>query len=342
MHVLREIIRRYLLAISLVCFFYLFVALTLTTHSQLDFPPFPPWSTVSCSHTTKASTLGSLKRIQVLLAEDPSLLNRQNKDGWSPLMYASATGQDKVVDFLLANPSIQVDLAANDKTTALMQACISGHETIMYSLLQRGANPNCVDETGVACIHKAVLFCAKPCARLLLKAGCNIDVPHPISGNTPLMEACRLDCPGCTQFLLKHGANANAKNKAGQSPLYIAQHPVKTTIVNILQMVPGTAPKRSDATLAAPPGLKPPQHQSTAPQPLTGPAIPADCRDVETLLNCLNLKRFIPLFTSQNISFDALTKMTEADLKAIGMSTFGSRRKLFSAIQFWLKQQQAS
>ena len=61
-------------------------------------------------------------------------INEKNRGGWTPLMYASYVGHDKIVDLLLEK-SADVNVAACDGGTALMWAASCGNEAVAYFLL---------------------------------------------------------------------------------------------------------------------------------------------------------------------------------------------------------------
>jgi hypothetical protein len=67
-------------------------------------------------------------------------VDKQDKDGWTALIFAATQGHEIAVDLLLkegADPNI----AANKGETALLGAVMTGKTTIVRSLLQAGANP---------------------------------------------------------------------------------------------------------------------------------------------------------------------------------------------------------
>src|SRR5262249_49371434 len=64
------------------------------------------------------------------------------------------------------------------------------------------------------------------------------------------------------------------------------------------------------------------------------PFLPAeDCRmDVTAWLRGLGLEQYIQLFRDNDIDGEILCEMTAEDLKDLGISSFGHRRRLFNAI----------
>ena len=100
-------------------------------------------------------------------------------------------------------------------------------ETIEY-LLSVGADPNAMDKSGVAPLHRAVRTRSLPAVRALLNGGSNPKTPNK-AGSTPLHLAVQTTGRGgsgsehaCRQqadiirLLLEHGASPNAKDGRGK------------------------------------------------------------------------------------------------------------------------------
>jgi ankyrin repeat protein len=119
------------------------------------------------------------------------------KGGWTALMYAARQNSMEAVSALA---DVHADLNAQTKqegTTALQIAIINIHYDLANLLLERGADPNVVDSTGMTALYSAVDMRAP--ANMLTR-----PEPH-------LHD--QLDVLGIIKSLLAHGANPNLQLK---------------------------------------------------------------------------------------------------------------------------------
>jgi ankyrin repeat protein len=119
------------------------------------------------------------------------------KGGWTALMYAARQGAMESVSALA---DVHADLNAKTKqegTTALQIAVINIHYDLANLLLERGADPNVVDASGMTALYAAVDMRAP--ANMLTR-------PEP-----KLRDS--LDALGLVKSLLAHGANPNLQLK---------------------------------------------------------------------------------------------------------------------------------
>jgi ankyrin repeat protein len=119
------------------------------------------------------------------------------KGGWTALMYAA---RQNAKDAVAALADVHADLNATTRqegTTALQIAIINIHYDLANLLLERGADANVVDSTGMTALYAAVDMRAP--ANLLTR-------PEP-----KLRDS--LDAVGLVRSLLAHGANPNLQLK---------------------------------------------------------------------------------------------------------------------------------
>ena len=97
----------------------------------------------------------------------------------------------------------------------------------LEALLSRGADPNAVDETGRAALHKLaslegnILSRSKQIeqAKILLAFGANANL-RDMEGNTPLHLAVHTFSTGLMKVLLREGADADIQNKKAETPMF--------------------------------------------------------------------------------------------------------------------------
>jgi ankyrin repeat protein len=119
------------------------------------------------------------------------------KGGWTALMYAA---RQNAMDAVAALADTHADLNATTKqegTTALQIAIINIHYDLANLLLEKGADPNVTDLSGMTALYAAVDMRAP--ANLLTR-------PEPKLRDT-------LDVVGIMKSLLAHGANPNIQLK---------------------------------------------------------------------------------------------------------------------------------
>jgi len=119
------------------------------------------------------------------------------KGGWTPLMYAA---RQNAIDAAAALADLKADLNATTKqegTTALQIAVINIHYDLANLLLEKGADPNVVDLSGMTALYATVDMRAP--ANMLTR-------PEP-----KLRD--KLDALGLVKSLLAHGADPNIQLK---------------------------------------------------------------------------------------------------------------------------------
>ncbi|XP_062500037.1 ankyrin repeat and SAM domain-containing protein 3-like [Corticium candelabrum] len=151
-------------------------------------------------------------------------INEKNRGGWTPLMYASYVGHDKIVDLLLEK-SADVNVAACDGGTALMWAASCGNEAVAYFLLLHGSEINKKDNEGHTALFHATRQGHQNVVKLLLEQGADVEAGEPDSGLTPLMEAAKEGHELIVNTLLLFNADVSKVSQAGDTARSLAlQH----------------------------------------------------------------------------------------------------------------------
>ncbi|XP_046901097.1 ankyrin repeat family A protein 2 isoform X1 [Hypomesus transpacificus] len=102
--------------------------------------------------------------------EQETVINLQDEEGFTPLMWAAAHGQIAVVEFLLQNGA-DPNLLAKGRESALSLACSKGYTDIVKMLIDCGVDVNEYDWNGGAPILYAVHGNHVRCVEILLESG---------------------------------------------------------------------------------------------------------------------------------------------------------------------------
>ncbi len=127
-----------------------------------------------------------------------------------------------------------VDVNARDSfgNTPLLAAALNSDADAMERLIQAGAQIDATNHAGATALLQAATFEEK--ARLLVKHGARINA-RSVIGNSPLILAARkAGNIGTVRFLLDHGADLQATNSFGATPLLAAAASGDIEIVRLL------------------------------------------------------------------------------------------------------------
>ncbi len=159
----------------------------------------------------------------------------------APLFIACSYYEDMAK--LLISKGADVNIKAGTGQTPLMGACASGKEEIARLLLSKGADVKTKANDGIGAFTYCVSAilgdrASTSLAELLLSKGANVDEASdtgPTAGYTPLMMAAGNKKHDLVKFLVKHGANVNAKAKDGSTPLSMATKDNDPAMIKLLK-----------------------------------------------------------------------------------------------------------
>ncbi|NUM53271.1 MAG: ankyrin repeat domain-containing protein [Candidatus Hydrogenedentes bacterium] len=106
--------------------------------------------------------------------------------------------------------------------TALHQSLTGGNDEIVTLLVERGADVNSKDNTGLTPLHVAAWWSVTGRAGILLDHGADLAATDAF-GDTPLHLAAMHGRGLMCKFLIERGAAIDAKNLDGRTPLDLAK-----------------------------------------------------------------------------------------------------------------------
>lgn len=109
------------------------------------------------------------------------------------------------------------------KAGLLHSAAQSNNTDVLNSLVVEGVSLNILNQYGQSALHQAALYNASQAVQILLNSDEVLVDLADSDGNTPLHDAALRGNVTVIHLLLQNGADANRKNKRGETPLFIAE-----------------------------------------------------------------------------------------------------------------------
>ena len=266
-------------------------------------------------------------------------------------------GNMELFHSFLSQKGIDLDMPLRSGWTALMYACNYGNVEAVKLLLEKGADPNApVDmftPLMAACSCSSVRIENSDIVELLVNKGSVINDSDRYH-MTSLMYAAREGKLKIVQFLVKHNLQMNAQDNRGFSALTWAASRGHMKICKVLvdaganpdlQTTDGSTPAEiaeihsqtltsnflsnctsdNDKTTMQLESLPDTEQVEVQPQKTI------QYGDLELFMSGLDLAQFIPTFHEHHVNFESLLKVTDDDLKQIGISQLGVRKKILNA-----------
>nr|KAI8741537.1 ankyrin-3-like [Biomphalaria glabrata] len=177
----------------------------------------------------EAASFGNYDIIRALHVKSYDLEFSDN-NGWTPLMFASFSGDCFAVEFLLEKGA-NIDAFSNLGATSLIIASDHGKENVVSLLLRRGANVNAKSIHGMTALCYSARKGHTRISELLIESGADVNHEDYLK-KTALMYAVLL------KDLESNKANHSITNANGDTPIMLASAKGYEEIVNALLSCP--------------------------------------------------------------------------------------------------------
>ncbi|XP_068897873.1 serine/threonine-protein phosphatase 6 regulatory ankyrin repeat subunit B isoform X1 [Tenebrio molitor] len=148
-------------------------------------------------------------------------LNKQNLNGWTPLLIAAHKGHQEMVNNLLSNHA-RVDVFDNEGRSALHLAAEHGYLQVCDSLLTNKAFINSKSRNGRTALHLAAMNGYIHLVKFLIKDHNAVIDILTLKKQTPLHLAAAAGQIEVCKLLLELGADIDATDEQGQKPIHAA------------------------------------------------------------------------------------------------------------------------
>ena len=202
-----------------------------TTHSE--------WNVVK-GQMHNAVNKNDTQKIKVLAAKDPSLVNKLDKEGNSPLYLAAVSNKPDIIKLLLESGA-RVNVRNEYGETPLHGASMGGYIECMKILINNGANVNAYSHSGISSefptpLWQAIIGRQHEAISLLAESGAGLNFMCK-SGSLPLSAAIIFNDDKSFKALIDGGADIDKEDWLGSSPYYSAINSTNEEIVKIAKSI---------------------------------------------------------------------------------------------------------
>lgn len=145
--------------------------------------------------------------------------------GYEPMMLAASMNCCNTLRCLIElGGDVNGYVSDKEGYSLIHWAAQEGHVDVIKLLVERGANPDLLDDSGHTPLYKAASEGHADIVEYLLT--CKVDIEgrleEEFNHTTPLMIACVCNKIYIVEILIKNGANIEAKDRDGRTPLFYA------------------------------------------------------------------------------------------------------------------------
>ncbi|XP_036395471.1 inversin [Megalops cyprinoides] len=207
--------------------------------------PASPGSTPLGSQVHAAAVNGDRSALHRLITADPSLRDREDQFGRTPLMYCVLADRLDCAETLL-KAGASVNKADRSQRTALHLAAQKGNVRFMKLLLARRADWLQKDLEEMTPLHLATRHRSPKCLSLLLKhmAPGEVDTQDK-NKQTALHWSAFYNHPEHVKLLIKHDSNIGIPDSEGKIPLHWAAHNKDPSAIHTVRCILDAAPTES-------------------------------------------------------------------------------------------------
>ncbi|XP_041073393.1 ankyrin repeat and SOCS box protein 3 isoform X3 [Carcharodon carcharias] len=189
----------------------------------------------TCSAAGFAARKGNVELLKALIQKGHSLDIADNR-GWCPIHEAATHKSLRCLRLLIhaASSTPCIELKTFEGETALHLAAKCGHLKIVQILLKAGADPNAVTNENITPLFLATEKGHIAVARTLLRHGARINGPHSACLWSVLHQAAYQEHLDILMLLLEKGADKEARDDYGITPLFLAAQYGKLESLRVL------------------------------------------------------------------------------------------------------------
>ena len=179
------------------------------------------WASMAfCGPIHDATRKGDEAKVIALLEQNPDLVSSRDKLGNTPLHVAALHDQPAIAALLLANGAdVNAENTVHSETPLTLALLSYEHKEMLELLLTHGADPNVLGSTP---LRRAIERNLPYDVELLLANGADPDANA--GGFSAVVWAILHGQTKILELLLDSGANPNAKDWAGHTPMFYAEN----------------------------------------------------------------------------------------------------------------------